>query len=280
MAEAKPSVADEIERYLRTGESDPYYSAWSGGFMECAQQAHEDLRGALIQEVHRLAEGGSHPLVPDMDMTAFTRGKVGPMVRGLFQRAEQDVVLGLLEKSVVFLTRETIGPVLANQAYGRSAWDLANLYLASIGAELLDQSAPRLQGISEGTMSYVSPEYFIEEDPFSDFIVHETAHIFHNCKRATIDLRETRSKEWLLDIEFRKRETFAYSCEAYSRIVERATSPTERRREAKEYAGVVRIADERVDPAEVAEIVQAAAAARNGWKVILERCAPTRRLRT
>jgi hypothetical protein len=39
----------------------------------------------------------------------------------------------------------------------------------------------------------------------------------------------------------------------------------------------VRISEERVDTAEVASIVRAAAAARNGWKVILARCAPTRR---
>jgi len=83
MAQARPSIAGEIERYLRTGESDPYHSAWSGKFMERARQAHEDLRGALIQEVHRLAEDGRRPFVPDVDTTAFTRGKVEPMVRGL-----------------------------------------------------------------------------------------------------------------------------------------------------------------------------------------------------
>jgi hypothetical protein len=53
---------------------------------------------------------------------------------------------------------------------------------------------------------YVSPDYFAEEDPFADFVVHEAAHIFHNCKRSTIGLRETRTKEWLLDIEYRHRE--------------------------------------------------------------------------
>ena len=82
---------------------------------------------------------------------------------------------------------------------------------------------------------------------------------------------------WLLDIEYRKRETFAYSCEAYARVLERGKSPAERRALAEEYGRTVRISDERVDAAEVASIVRAAAAARNGWKVILARCAPTRR---
>jgi len=28
-----------------------------------------------------------------------------------------------------------------------------------------------------------APDYLTEHDPFADFIVHEAAHIFHNCKR-------------------------------------------------------------------------------------------------
>jgi hypothetical protein len=81
---------------------------------------------------------------------------------------------------------------------------------------------------------------------------------------------------WLLDIEYRKRETFAYACEAYARVLERGKSPAQRRALAEEYGRALRISEERVDPAEVASIVREAATARNGWKVILARCAPTR----
>jgi hypothetical protein len=98
--------------------------------------------------------------------------------------------------------------------------------------------------------------------------------VFHNCKRGTLGLRETRSKVWLLDIEYRKRETFAYSCESYARILELGTSPAARQALADEYSRAVSISDERVDGGEVARIVSAAAAARNGWKVILAQCAP------
>ena len=42
-------------------------------------------------------------------------------------------------------------------------------------------------------------------------------------------LPETRRREWLLDIAFSKRETFAYACETYSRIIELAGSPAARR---------------------------------------------------
>lgn len=269
-------IAAEIERYLRTGETDPHHAAWPGnGFMARATRAREDLRGALVREVRRLAEGLAHEPLPEGDTVALTRDKVRPMVRGLFPRVEQDRVLAVLEKSVVFVTSVNIEPLLLEHGYDHSAWTLANLYLASLGAELLGEDAPRLVGLSEGTTCYVSPGYFAEDDPFADFIVHEAAHIFHGCKRATIGLRQTRTKEWLLDIEFPKRETFAYSCEAYARVLERANSPSERRGLAADYGSTVRISEERVDPAEVAAIVSEAAAARNGWKVILARCAPT-----
>ena len=170
MTNARPSVADEIDRYLRTGDTDPHYAAWPGG---------------LSDEPRRPTARPGHA-VP-------------------------------------------------------------------------------------------APDYFAEGDPFADFIVHEAAHIFHNCKRGTAGLRQTRRKEWLLDIDFRQRETFAYSCEAYARILARAKTPGERRALAHEYGSTVRISENRVDASEVAKIVLAAADARNGWKVILARCAPTSR---
>jgi hypothetical protein len=101
--------------------------------------------------------------------------------------------------------------------------------------------------------------------------------VFHNCKRSTLGLDETRSKVWLLDIDYRKRETFAYSCEAYSRILKLGKSPADRRALANEFGRTVSIADERADDGEVARIVRTAIAARNGWKVILAECTIGRR---
>jgi hypothetical protein len=267
-----PTIAGEIERYLRTGDADMMGGPWPGDFVERGRRQHADIRGALLDEVRRLAKGRTHEAVPDNVGAPFTRAKVEPMVRGLFPKAEQDGVLATLEKSVVYVTSETIESIVLNHMWDRSAWDLANLYLLSVGADLLGPDAPRVVGISEETTCYVSPDYFAEDDPFADFVVHEAAHIFHNCKRATVGLRETRTKEWLLDIEYRKRETFAYSCEAYARVLERAKNPAERRALAAEYGAERRISEERVDPAEVASIVTEAATARNGWKVILARC--------
>jgi len=60
-------------------------------------------------------------------------------------------------------------------------------------------------------------------------------------------------------------------------VLERANSPAERRSLGDEYGRMVSNSGDQVDAAEVASIVRDAAAARNGWKVILARCAPTSR---
>ncbi len=274
------TIAAEIDRYLRTGDTDIDARAWPGDLFERGKRQHADLRDALVRDVRRLASGRAHAPVPTNLGIEFTRAKVEPMVRGLLTRAEQETALATFERSVVYVTSDTIEPILRNHMWDRSAWDLANMYLLSVGAKLLGKKAARIVGMSEETTCYVSPDYFVEGDLFADFIVHEAAHIFHNCKRRTVGLHETRRKEWLLDIEFTKRETFAYSCEAYARVIARAKSPTERHALAVEYGSKTRISEESVDPAEVASIVTEAATARNGWKVILARCAPIARPRT
>ena len=108
MAEAQSTIAEAVERYLLTGESDSLHSAWSGSFLERSKRAHNDLRGALVRAVRRLTEGLAHEPLPEIGSAALTRAKVEPMVRGLFPRAEQDVLLATLEQSVVFITSANI----------------------------------------------------------------------------------------------------------------------------------------------------------------------------
>lgn len=273
------TIADEVELYLRTGDSDVLLTAWPGELHERGKRAHEDLRGRLVREVRRLAGSRSHHPLPIDDTVALTRSKVEPMIRGLFPKAEAPTVLSAVEKSVVFLSSANIEQILFDQLWNSSAWDIANLFLASVGADLLGENAPRIVGMSEEQVCYVSAGYFAKTSPFADFIVHEVAHIFHNCKRETIGLEQTRTREWLLDIEYSERETFAYSCEAYSQVFARATNPAERRELALEYARAGSISADAVDPEKVAALVIAASTARNGWKVILENCAPPRRAR-
>ena len=264
---------EEIQRYLQTGDYEENCSRWRvsniGG---CARQASAALKNALIEEIKRRDKTGPFPIPPSFDSVSFTRSKVAPMVWGLFRQDEQEVVLAALERSVIFLTPSAIFDVIREVDWPHTAWALANLYLASIGVKLLGPDAPRIVGFSEGTTCYVSTEYFHEADRFADFVIHEAAHVFHNCKRYVIGLPENRSCEWLLDIEFRKRETFAYACEAYGRILEHGKHPTARRALLAELTTGPMPSDKRVDAGEYLDILSEAVAARNGWKRILARC--------
>jgi len=274
------SIANEIERDLLTGDTDPHHAAWPGQtYLESAQRSRKDRRDALITEVLRRSGSAlTRPLPSPAQTVELTRRKAEPMVRGLFPRAEQETVLSLVERSVVFLSPENISDVIHSETFDRAAWDLANLYLLSRGVEMLGPNARAVVGVSQNVTCFVSLAYFDEDDPFADFIVHEIAHIFHNCKRRTAGLPFTRRKEWLLDIAYRKRETFAYSCEAYSRVCERAERFRDRRTLAAEFSEhFTACRDDRVAPAEVTDIVREASTKRNGWKRILARCAPPKR---
>ena len=268
------AIRHEIERYLKTGGSDPKYLAWEGdSFLDRARRGSRDLTSALVDEVKRLQQGiRTRGLPRGLKVGGFAREKLAPMVRGLFPRVEQEIVLDVLASSVAFVHRRNVEKLLRRMSFHRSAWDLANLYLHNIGAETLGPDAPAIVGMSIEKTSYVSTAYFEDTGPFEDFVVHEAAHVFHNCKRRTIDLPHTRRKEWLLPIAFRKRELFAYSCEAYSRILELARSPAHRKELLDEYrAGHVpsALGDQEVDHL---EILANAVAARNGWKHILAHC--------
>lgn len=275
--------ANEILRYLATGDYDPRHTAWPGNVFESGAAARRDLTEALIAEVRKRRPASTEERKPAFrsrdDLTQFAHVKLAPMVRGLFPRVEHEAVLAALETSVVFLTHENIEDLLRESSWLHSSWTLANLYLGSIGAQLLAEDAPRIVGLSEETTCYVSAEYFRETDKFADFIVHEAAHIFHNCKRRTVGLRETWRREFLLEIEFRKRETFAYACEAWSRILELSKRPAERTALVAELVTGAFAPDERVDPDELSDILREAAGARNGWKRILKRCAPPKAAR-
>ena len=277
--EYSPALKKEIERYLQTGDYDLYYQAWpEGGILHRAQMMEAVLRKELIARTRHCAREASKPLtIPEMDFTALTRTKVVPMVHGLFPQAEREIVVGVLEKSVVFLTPDNIAGILEEVGFLGTAWNLANLYLTSIGASCLSEEAIRLAGLSEETTCFVSMRYFSQKDRFADFIVHEAAHIFHNCKRETIGLPHTRTREWLLEIDYRKRETFAYACEAYSRILELGRTGAQRKALLKEYEANSLTGDERVDDGEIVDILAEGISARNGWKRILKRCAPQKR---
>jgi hypothetical protein len=267
------TVQDEIERYLATGDSDLSYLAWPGdSFLERATRGRQDLRDALVAEVKRRQTGlRTRRLPAGLDVLSYSRAKLAPMVKGLFPRVERPVVLDALARSVVFVHRGNIGRMLQEMNFHCSAWNLAELYLHNIGADTLGD-AQSIVGMGIELTSYVSMAYFDQTGPFEDFVIHEAAHVFHNCKRRTIGLPSARRKEWLLSIAYRKRELFAYSCEAYSRIHASAKSPTQRKELLEKYRNGQVPSAVMDQEAEHITILEEAVAARNGWKRILAAC--------
>jgi hypothetical protein len=74
----------------------------------------------------------------------------------------------------------------------------------------------------------------------------------------------SRTREWLLPIDYRRRETFAYACESYSRILELTRSGSERDGLLAELELGALPADSKVDHEGYVDILREAVAARNG----------------
>ena len=257
------------------------YLAWPGdSIIARGRNGNQALRNALLTEV---IERTPHAEIPvqlvNLNVAAFAQEKIAPMVRGLFPSGEQPVVMEMFRRSIVFLTPDNITSVILKSPFASTAWDLANLYLLSCGAEPLSKEAPELVGLSEETTCYVSMTYFRSENRLDDFVVHEAAHVFHNCKREMMGLPTIRGREWLLEIDYRKRELFAYACEAYGCIVALGSTPTSRKALLAEIEPDWIPPDDRVDVDEYLATLHEAVCARNGWKRILERCRPPPRRR-
>ena len=270
------SIAPEVERYLATGDCDPLFRAWPGHTLARCQAGEATLRQALILEVRRRTDGlPAAQLPPGLDFATFVREKLRPMVTGLFPDAQRELLLDTLQRGVYVLTSDNIESILRDTPWISTAWTLADMYLRAAGARPLGPNAEYVVGLSEETTSYVTVAYFREDDPFADFIVHEAAHVFHNCKRDTIGLPGRKRQEWLLDIDYAKRETFAYACEAYSRLLEMSPTPAARRASLRQLLAAPAPPDERVDAAEYQDILAEASADRNGWKRIAESLRPS-----
>jgi hypothetical protein len=183
-------------------------------------------------------------------------------------------VLDALVEGIVFLTLHNIVEVLASEPWLSTAWRLANLYLDSLGARRLGTQADKLVGLSQDTTCYVSLAYFDHTDTFADYGVHEAVQVPHNCHRTTIGLPERRHCATPLDIAFRQRETFAYACEAYSRILAMTQGREARQAALERHTASGLPPDERVDHGQYLAILSEAVRARNGWQCIRKRCVP------
>ena len=265
----------ELAHFLATGESDPLGSGFPGGnTLERVTNYERHLREALLQEVQRRERGRRQQQhIPEIfNSLIWTRRKVQPMISGLIPRVEKEVVLGVAESAIVFLTREAAHQTIRETPFLSSARTIANVYLHSLRAPTLGDEPSQIVRLNLGRECYVSMDYFADGDPFADYATHEVAHIFHNCKRETVGLPCSRSRKWLLEIRFAKRETFAYACEAYGSILEQANGKQHRHSLLAQYACGPTPNDDRVERSELVDILAEAVEARNGWKRILARC--------
>nr|WP_284504456.1 MULTISPECIES: hypothetical protein [unclassified Caballeronia] len=264
----------QVQHYLKTGNYDSFFVGWPGETVtDTASRATQQLRAALIADTLLCAKDLDHPSSMPEPIEPWLRDKLKPMVYGLFAAIEREVVLRTLVGGIVFLTPSNIVQVLTSERWLSTAWKLANIYLDSLGAIPPREVSARVVGMSQDTTCYVSLTYFRDTDPFADYVVHEAAHVLHNCRRAAIGLAERRNCPNPLDIAFGKREMFAYACEAYSQILVSAPGEAARQAALSRHQEYGLPPDERVDHDEYMAILADAIQARNGWRRIRERCA-------
>jgi hypothetical protein len=267
-------IEGEVRRYLTRGDYDGFFAGWPGrAVVDIATDATHRLRAALVEATLRRARGFERSVPLPEPIDPWLRYKLSPMVQGLFAVHERDCVLDALARGIVFLTPHNIVDVLTTEPWLSTAWRLANLYLDSLGAQRLGSQAGELVGLSQGATCYVSLAYFDQIDPFADYIVHEAAHVLHNCRRTAIGLPERPHCPTPLDIAFHQRETFAYACEAYSRILAMAHDGESRQAALERHKASELPPDERVDHGKYLAILAEAVRARNGWRCITKRCA-------
>ena len=119
-----------------------------------------------------------------------------------------------------------------------------------------------------GDFAHVRWSAYETDDTYSDVVVHEGAHLLHYLKPSHHGLPVRRGQERSVDTEFRHRELFAYSCEAYSRVVLYGERKSRVTFAEKMQQGAFLFPSGEIE--EVAALVLDAARARNGWRVIRE----------
>ena len=262
-----------LERFLRTGD-ETWDGAGSGRFT--LAQFKEDeaytraAKAGLRTLLHLLAsllpaEAQSAPQVaPDM-----IRRRIEPMVKGLVQDDWQEIALREVVARTFILNfqgaKAAIDAELSTCFMG-SAWRILWALFGDHGLKPEDVEVG-CDGLA-GDFAHVRWSAYETNDPYSDVVVHEGAHMLHYLKPSHYGLHVRRGQERFVDTEFCHRELFAYSCEAYSRVVlhgerkSRVAFADKMQQEAFSFP--------RGQIEEVAALVLEAARARNGWRVIRE----------
>ena len=262
-----------IERFLRTGEQT-WEGAGSGRFSLAQFKEDEAYSRATKTALQNLldlladllpAEAQASPLVsPDA-----IRQRIEPMVSGLVQADWRDVALCEITARMFILnlagTRMAVEAELSTCFMG-SAWRVLWPLFEDYGLKPDDINVG-CDGLA-GDYAHVRWSAYQTDEPYSDVVVHEAAHMLHYLKPSHHGFHVRRGQERFVDIEFHHRELFAYACEAYSRVVLHGDRKSR-----------IAFAEEMPDAAfsfpqteikEVAALVLSAARARNGWRLIRE----------
>ena len=272
-AAANGLLAPPIERFLRTGERT-WDGAGSGRFTPAQfkqDEAYTRATKTAMRTLFRLladllpAEARSVPQVaPDT-----IRQRVEPMVKGLVQVVWQEVALRELTARTFVLNFQ--GAEAAMEAelsicFMGEAWRILWALFGDYGLKP-DDIKMGCDGMA-GDFAHVRWSAYQTKDPYSDVVVHETAHLLHYLKPRNFGLHIRRGQERFVDIEFHHRELFAYACEAYSRVVLHSPCKSRISFAEKMQTGALSFPSNEIH--EVAALVLDAARARNGWRLIRE----------
>ena len=166
MPEDPQKIEEIIRHYLETGEDTSLSElAYKPPF---PRPTKEELLTVLSKEVKKKERERPAAIIPpEVDPSILARSKAARMARGFFPATERDPVHRLLERSVVFLTADTIHQLIASSRWLRTAWRIANMYLDSIGANLFGKGRKISTGrIGRGNNVLCFPEIFQRKRPF------------------------------------------------------------------------------------------------------------------
>jgi hypothetical protein len=262
-----------IERFLRTSE-ETWEGAGSGRFSLAQFREDEAYTRATKTAIRELFELLANLLPPEIQSSQavspdLIRQRIAPMVTGLVQADWKEVALREITARTFILNvagaRAAIDAELKTCTMG-TAWRVLWALFGDHGLKP-DDVEVGCDGVA-GDYAHVRWSAYQTNDPYSDVVVHETAHMLHYLKPYHYGLHVRRGQERFVDVEFCHRELFAYACEAYSQVVLQGGRKLR-----------IAFAEKMMDSAfsfplaeieDIATLVLRATRARNGWRVIRE----------
>jgi hypothetical protein len=189
------------------------------------------------------------------------------MVKGLVQADWQETALReVAARTFVLNLPGTVAAIEAelSTCFTGSAWQILWAFFGDHGLKPAEVEV-RCDGMA-GDYAHVRWSAYETTDPYSDLVVHEAAHLLHYLKPQHYGLHIRRGQERFVDVEFCHRELFAYSCEAYSRVVLQGERKSRISFAEKMLENAFSFPRGQIE--EVVALVLNAARARNGWWVI------------